>query len=578
MLFIRYPITIVNIGSILDSLSPLDNSGMPFLNLNPFRKAKKKQEEKHLDLLKELQLIPTNKSCFDCNRRNPSYVNTTIGSFVCILCSGNLRGLTPPHRVKSISLASFGMDEIHLLRSRGNQYCRQVWLAYFTLTDSSFDYKDDQKFLDHLVAKYEQKLWYAEPGTVINNSNSFKVEDKVAPVVQDLLFNVATTSIPRPSAPTVSTVIKDYSNCTTTNSAVLNPQSNFADFENADFFFPQIPEPMKPTLTPMEAFLEPELMKPISNPTNSNQCPNGIAMNSVNGAKDSATLSFIPPVEQDRYSAIKDLDSLFNVAKSHPVPSGGSSWTPVWNSGTNQQTNNSNQTEMNAVRTADTKEAWNTTLINQNTPSASNPFFDHLPVQHQIAVGMKQPSQPAQSWANSNVQVSNEIPNPGVSVANSNNPFDLNIDFHSVNEASLNSGQSNYSAELNSLMDMMEINAAGTRAETKDGWNTTLINQNTSSSSNPFFDLLPVQHESAADMNQPSQPAQSLANFNAQVSNEIPNPGVSVANSNILSDFNFNFDSVNWASLSSGQSSFSAGSNSLMDTTLGKEDSTSLFM
>lgn len=52
--------------------------------------AKKKQEEKHLNMLKELLAIPTNKACFDCNQRGPTYANTTIGSFVCISCSGKL--------------------------------------------------------------------------------------------------------------------------------------------------------------------------------------------------------------------------------------------------------------------------------------------------------------------------------------------------------------------------------------------------------------------------------------------------------------------------------------------------------
>lgn len=31
------------------------------------------------------------------------------------------RGLTPPHRVKSISMASFTSEEIEFLKSRGNE-------------------------------------------------------------------------------------------------------------------------------------------------------------------------------------------------------------------------------------------------------------------------------------------------------------------------------------------------------------------------------------------------------------------------------------------------------------------------
>ena len=33
-----------------------------------------------------------NKKCFDCDQRGPTYVNMTIGSFVCTKCSGLLRG------------------------------------------------------------------------------------------------------------------------------------------------------------------------------------------------------------------------------------------------------------------------------------------------------------------------------------------------------------------------------------------------------------------------------------------------------------------------------------------------------
>lgn len=52
--------------------------------------SKKKQEEKNLKTLREFLALPGNKHCFDCNQRGPTYVNTTIGTFVCISCSGKL--------------------------------------------------------------------------------------------------------------------------------------------------------------------------------------------------------------------------------------------------------------------------------------------------------------------------------------------------------------------------------------------------------------------------------------------------------------------------------------------------------
>ena len=90
------------------------------------------------------------------------------------------RGLTPPHRVKSISMASFTPEEIDFLKSRGNeviemfnflieevldwfnclacvQYCKLVWMAHYNAAELSSETKDEQKFKDHLVAKYEKK-------------------------------------------------------------------------------------------------------------------------------------------------------------------------------------------------------------------------------------------------------------------------------------------------------------------------------------------------------------------------------------------------------------------------------------
>lgn len=51
---------------------------------------RKKQDEKNLKTLRELVSLPHNKYCFDCNQRGPTYVDVTIGSFVCTKCSGML--------------------------------------------------------------------------------------------------------------------------------------------------------------------------------------------------------------------------------------------------------------------------------------------------------------------------------------------------------------------------------------------------------------------------------------------------------------------------------------------------------
>ncbi|XP_050415505.1 arf-GAP domain and FG repeat-containing protein 1 isoform X1 [Patella vulgata] len=125
---------------------------------------KKKQDEKHLKMLRDMVSLTSNKQCFDCHQRGPTYINMTIGSFVCTSCSGILRGLNPPHRVKSISMASFSPDEIESLKSHGNEFCRKVYLAlYDSRSWPEPDSRDEQRVRDFMVQKYENKRWYNAP-------------------------------------------------------------------------------------------------------------------------------------------------------------------------------------------------------------------------------------------------------------------------------------------------------------------------------------------------------------------------------------------------------------------------------
>ncbi|XP_073481776.1 arf-GAP domain and FG repeat-containing protein 1 isoform X2 [Aquarana catesbeiana] len=126
--------------------------------------AKRKQEEKHLKLLREMTSLPHNRKCFDCDQRGPTYANMTTGSFVCTSCSGILRGLNPPHRVKSISMTTFTQQEIEFLQKHGNEVCKQIWLGLFDDRSSAIpDFRDPQKVKEFLQEKYEKKRWYVPP-------------------------------------------------------------------------------------------------------------------------------------------------------------------------------------------------------------------------------------------------------------------------------------------------------------------------------------------------------------------------------------------------------------------------------
>ncbi|KAM6909079.1 arf-GAP domain and FG repeat-containing protein 2 [Xenentodon cancila] len=111
--------------------------------------------------VRELAQSGVNKHCFECNQPGVTYTDITVGSFVCTSCSGMLRGLNPPHRVKSISMTTFSQQEVEFLQNHGNEVGRRTWLCVFDPKADSFpDLKDSQKFKEFLQDKYEKKKWH----------------------------------------------------------------------------------------------------------------------------------------------------------------------------------------------------------------------------------------------------------------------------------------------------------------------------------------------------------------------------------------------------------------------------------
>ncbi|XP_065304094.1 arf-GAP domain and FG repeat-containing protein 1 isoform X1 [Dermacentor albipictus] len=134
---------------------------------------KRTQEEKNLKTLRELAALPANKQCFDCHQRGPTYINMTVGSFVCTSCSGILRGLNPPHRVKSITMTTFTPEEIEQIKNKGNEYCKYVWLGlYDSRCPMEPDSRDEQRTRDLMIQKYERKRWYVDPEVALQRMHA----------------------------------------------------------------------------------------------------------------------------------------------------------------------------------------------------------------------------------------------------------------------------------------------------------------------------------------------------------------------------------------------------------------------
>ncbi|XP_078478671.1 arf-GAP domain and FG repeat-containing protein 1-like, partial [Lampetra planeri] len=122
---------------------------------------RRKAEERGVRRLRELTALPHNRACGDCGQRGPTYADMTVGSFVCTACSGLLRGLNPPHRVKSISMTTFSQQEIDFLQNHGNEVCRATWMGLHSERVGSLpDHKDSQKTKEFLQDKYEKKRWF----------------------------------------------------------------------------------------------------------------------------------------------------------------------------------------------------------------------------------------------------------------------------------------------------------------------------------------------------------------------------------------------------------------------------------
>ncbi|KAH6939997.1 hypothetical protein HPB50_023900 [Hyalomma asiaticum] len=97
----------------------------------------------------------------------------TVGSFVCTSCSGILRGLNPPHRVKSITMTTFTPEEIEQIKNKGNEYCKYVWLGlYDSRCPVEPDSRDEQRTRDMMIQKYERKRWYVDPEVALQRMHA----------------------------------------------------------------------------------------------------------------------------------------------------------------------------------------------------------------------------------------------------------------------------------------------------------------------------------------------------------------------------------------------------------------------
>ncbi|XP_008808989.2 probable ADP-ribosylation factor GTPase-activating protein AGD14 isoform X2 [Phoenix dactylifera] len=104
-----------------------------------------KEDEKKEKIIRGLLKLRANRRCINCNSLGPQYVCTNFWTFICTNCSGLHREFT--HRVKSISMAKFTLQEISALQEGGNERAKEI---YFKEWDPQRHYVPDSSNLDKL--------------------------------------------------------------------------------------------------------------------------------------------------------------------------------------------------------------------------------------------------------------------------------------------------------------------------------------------------------------------------------------------------------------------------------------------
>jgi hypothetical protein len=103
-----------------------------------------------------------NKKCCDCNKPAPNFVNLSIGSFVCLECSGLLREFE--FRTKSVTLSTFTSEEISQFEKKvgaSNVRANEIWLGKHPEREKATPGPDNTDVLRRFLAKkYREKAWY----------------------------------------------------------------------------------------------------------------------------------------------------------------------------------------------------------------------------------------------------------------------------------------------------------------------------------------------------------------------------------------------------------------------------------
>jgi len=124
-------------------------------------------------VLESLHKKKENSTCFDCYEKGTTFVNVTLGTFVCTRCAGLLRELS--FTVKGLGVSIFKDKEVSTVEEMGNEKAWKVWLAKFREIKGVYpNPKDILEIQEHLREKYILKRFFKSEEFGFQDTTSFR--------------------------------------------------------------------------------------------------------------------------------------------------------------------------------------------------------------------------------------------------------------------------------------------------------------------------------------------------------------------------------------------------------------------